>query len=253
MNYERKGTIWGLGIIMIILGAIAPFIINGMYFKGEGLKEANTYFSPSDLLGYVGSLFILCATAILGYVSFRINQRLIRLEEGKYQPRIDVILLTEQQYEMHKKNCSRPIRFETIQSNTDAEWQTQLIGEYNGYNFLATNITDNYIHRIELKNIKVTEIDENGKVVKPLVNNVPGKFINDTNTYLKQNEERYMEINGEAFNFTSFHYRKYEMTFVLFANNIVTKEKISFEVQNVKDFYFQRNKKIIVENLNATK
>ncbi len=255
--------------VLAILGQIA---INVVYTIGaKNSINPNTYFEAKDLLNYFGLIMSVISTAIFGYITYtvtekatqiskdaknasvkanEINEKFLMYEKEKYIPQIDVILLTEEEYKEQREVCRKPIRFGTMKNNLDtSEISYCIIGDYSGYNFLAINLTDNYIHRIELKKIKVSEIDNKGNEKKVLVDSISDTRINDSNTYLRRREERYLEIMGDAFEFASFDYRKYEITFKLCSGNIAIEENISFEVQNVKDFYFQRNKSIKIHDL----
>jgi hypothetical protein len=194
-----------------------------------------------DLLSYIGSLLTLFATAILGYVSYRINNRLLGLEESKNKPCIDIILLTRDEYDAICLNKNK-MQFDTRNSYCDNERSN--VNNYNGYNFKISNTNSNYIYNIKLNSIRIDEIEANSAIKNVLVDNIDSKYICNINTFLKPDEEKYLEIYSKHFPFSNYNYLRYSLELLLYSNTTEYKELIQFEVQNIDDVIFIRNKKI---------
>lgn len=234
-------------ILIILLSIFIPIFINLIYKLKENLNMPKSYFSAVDLLSYIGSLLTLFATAILGYVSYRINNRLLGLEESKNKPCIDIILLTRDEYDAICLNKNR-MQFDT--KNNFCGDEKYIVNNYNGYNFKISNTNSNYIYDIKLKNIRIEEILDNGARKKILVDNIESKYICNINTFLKADEEKYLEIHSKDFPFSNYDYLRYNLEFILYSNTKEYKELIEFEVQNIEAVIFIRNKTIEITKCN---
>lgn len=230
--------------VIIILSVFIPLLINVAFKYRESIPVTINYFSAVDLLSYTGSLLTLFATAILGYVSYRINNRLLSLEESKNKPCIDIILLTRDEYNAICLSSNR-MQFDTKNSSCKTEHTT--LDSYNGYNFKISNTNSNYIYDIKLKNIKISEIHSDGATKNVLVDNIESKYIYNINTFLKPDEEKYLEIHSKEFPFSNYDYLRYSLELLLYSNTKEYNEIIDFEVQNIEGSIFIRNKKITIK------
>lgn len=80
---------------------LLPFILNYIYMRGSNLIEPNTIFTAPEILQYIGSIFVLWGTVVLGVITLLlskkanfINERLFALEERTQLPllRIEKLL-----------------------------------------------------------------------------------------------------------------------------------------------------------------
>ena len=76
----RKRTFFFGAVILIIVVAI-PFIINQMYLVDEGYV---TVWDGADVLAFYGAILGAIGTVVLGVVAWKQNERLLTLEETKY-------------------------------------------------------------------------------------------------------------------------------------------------------------------------
>lgn len=252
---ENKKIIWKVIIIVLIaliLLGFSALLIDKSYFRGEGLEEANTHFEPKDILTYTVSGLAFIGTVIFTYVTLEVNKnavivskRMLELEEKKYIPCVDIILLNKAEYDEHKNDNNRIEFYTEINEAASLQSNTHRVGVYNGYNFIIKNITENYIHNIVLETIKIDKINSEGQYLENIVNNAGcPNYIRDSNTYLAQKEEKYMEISSEMFDATSFDYRRYIIKMILVSDIGRYSALIKFDVQNVGEFLFAKNKEI---------
>ena len=105
-TYPNK-RLWILVICGILVTILLPFVLSYIYMRGSSLLVPNTIFTAPDLLQYIGSIFVLCGTVVLGVITLLlskkanyINERLCSLEERSQLPllRIEKLLAVSDKF-----------------------------------------------------------------------------------------------------------------------------------------------------------